>query len=186
MFYNQSRICVYIYILLMIFIQQFLQKGGHIHVQYFNKIVNKVSIIIKNDSDCFCIPTHLHWVNFVYNYISCAFINYFLHSVETGSRLWGSCGQRSSIYSHLAAFLPCSKDTLLKRAKKLQQSQQDDQLKEPIQKLREGQLPSQVKLVFKRKIMGFNHGLIFIECLYSKSSFKNWVSTKKKNLVENF
>lgn len=31
----------------MIFIQQFLQKGGHIHVQYFNKIVNKVSIIIN-------------------------------------------------------------------------------------------------------------------------------------------
>lgn len=41
--------------------------------------------------------------------------------------------------------MPCSKDTLLKRAKKLQQSQQDDQLKEPIQKLREainGMMPA--------------------------------------------
>lgn len=72
-------------------------------------------------------------------------VNSMLLYVETGSRLWGSCGQRSSIYSHLAAFLPCSKDTLLKRAKKLQQSQQDDQLKEPIQKLREainGMMPA--------------------------------------------
>nr|XP_011429640.2 ubinuclein-1 isoform X2 [Crassostrea gigas] len=72
-------------------------------------------------------------------------VNSMLLDVETGSRLWGSCGQRSSIYSHLAAFLPCSKDTLLKRAKKLQQSLQDDQLKEPIQKLREainGMMPA--------------------------------------------
>lgn len=126
-----------------------------------------------------CTPTHLHWEISVYNYISYIVINYFLRSVETGSRLWGSCGQRSSIYSHLAAFLPCSKDTLLKRAKKLQQSLQDDQLKEPIQKLREGQLPSQVL-----EKMASNHGLILITWLYSKSSFKNGVS-RKKNLVEN-
>lgn len=126
-----------------------------------------------------CTLTHLHWEISVYNYISYIVINYFLRSVETGSRLWGSCGQRSSIYSHLAAFLPCSKDTLLKRAKKLQQSLQDDQLKEPIQKLREGQLPSQVL-----EKMASNHGLILITWLYSKSSFKNGVS-RKKNLVEN-
>lgn len=126
-----------------------------------------------------CTPTHLHWEISVCNYISYIVINYFLRSVETGSRLWGSCGQRSSIYSHLAAFLPCSKDTLLKRAKKLQQSLQDDQLKEPIQKLREGQLPSQVL-----EKMASNHGLILITWLYSKSSFKNGVSLKK-NLVEN-
>lgn len=128
------------------------------HVQYFNKIVNKVSIIVNEMIQClfWCTPTHLHWVISVYNYISYIVINYFLHSVETGSRLWGSCGQRSSIYSHLAAFLPCSKDTLLKRAKKLQQSLQDDQLKEPIQKLREGQLPSQVSGLFpKEKKNGF-------------------------------
>ncbi|XP_061185351.1 ubinuclein-1-like isoform X1 [Saccostrea echinata] len=72
-------------------------------------------------------------------------VNSMLLDVETGSRRWGSCGQRSSIFSHLAAFLPCSKDTLLKRAKKLQQSEQDDQLKEPVQKLREainGMMPA--------------------------------------------
>lgn len=127
-----------------------------------------------------CTPTHLHWEISVYNYISYIVINYFLRSVETGSRLWGSCGQRSSIYSHLAAFLPCSKDTLLKRAKKLQQSLQDDQLKEPIQKLREGQLPSQVSGLFpKEKKMGSNHGVMLITWLYSKSSFKNGVSLKK-------
>ncbi|KAK3100720.1 hypothetical protein FSP39_024244 [Pinctada imbricata] len=65
--------------------------------------------------------------------------------VEVESKKLGSCGQRSKIYNHLAAYLPCSKDTLLKRAKKLHQSRQDDELKEPVQKLQDainGMMPA--------------------------------------------
>lgn len=47
------------------------------------------------------------------------------------------CSQRSSIFGHLACFLPCTKDTLLKRAKKLRVERQDDQLKGPLQKLKD-------------------------------------------------
>ncbi|XP_064608592.1 ubinuclein-2-like isoform X2 [Liolophura sinensis] len=48
-----------------------------------------------------------------------------------------SCGTRQIIYIHLAAYLPCSKETLLKRAKKLRLNENDDKLKEPIQRLRD-------------------------------------------------
>nr|XP_006013398.1 PREDICTED: ubinuclein-1 isoform X2 [Latimeria chalumnae] len=44
---------------------------------------------------------------------------------------------RSGVYAHLASFLPCSKDTLIKRAKKLHLNEQDVRLKEPLQKLKE-------------------------------------------------
>ena len=47
--------------------------------------------------------------------------------------------ERNTVYSHLAAHLPCSKETLMKRAKKLVTEQQDDRLREPISKLREGE-----------------------------------------------
>ncbi|KAK3600041.1 hypothetical protein CHS0354_012728 [Potamilus streckersoni] len=47
-----------------------------------------------------------------------------------------TCGTRSAIYAHLAAFLPCSKETLLKRAKTLRLKQQDDQIKGPLEKLK--------------------------------------------------
>ena len=48
-------------------------------------------------------------------------------------------GKRTSIYAHLADHLPCGKETLIKRAKKLRENQQDDQLKLPIQHLKEGE-----------------------------------------------
>ncbi|XP_019363232.1 PREDICTED: ubinuclein-1 isoform X1 [Gavialis gangeticus] len=44
---------------------------------------------------------------------------------------------RSGVYAHLAAFLPCSKDTLVKRARKLYLFEQGGRLKEPLQKLKE-------------------------------------------------
>ncbi|KAM9179293.1 ubinuclein-1 isoform 2-T2 [Mergus octosetaceus] len=44
---------------------------------------------------------------------------------------------RSGVYAHLAAFLPCSKDTLVKRARKLYLYEQGGRLKEPLQKLKE-------------------------------------------------
>lgn len=47
------------------------------------------------------------------------------------------CSQRSVIFGHLAWFLPCTKDTLLKRAKKLRLDRQEDQLKGPLQKLKD-------------------------------------------------
>ncbi|XP_067407358.1 ubinuclein-1 isoform X5 [Emydura macquarii macquarii] len=44
---------------------------------------------------------------------------------------------RSGVYAHLASFLPCSKDTLVKRARKLYLYEQGGRLKEPLQKLKE-------------------------------------------------
>ncbi|XP_067317548.1 ubinuclein-1-like isoform X3 [Anolis sagrei] len=44
---------------------------------------------------------------------------------------------RSGIYAHLASFLPCNKDTLLKRARRLYLCDQGGRLKEPLQKLKE-------------------------------------------------
>ncbi|XP_058045698.1 ubinuclein-2 isoform X2 [Ahaetulla prasina] len=43
---------------------------------------------------------------------------------------------RSGVYSHLEAFVPCNRDTLIKRLKKLHLNVQDDRLKEPLQKLK--------------------------------------------------
>ncbi|XP_070612113.1 ubinuclein-2 isoform X2 [Erythrolamprus reginae] len=43
---------------------------------------------------------------------------------------------RSGVYSHLEAFVPCTRDTLIKRLKKLHLTIQDDRLKEPLQKLK--------------------------------------------------
>lgn len=44
---------------------------------------------------------------------------------------------RSGVYAHLASFLPCNKDTLVKRARKLYLYEQGGRLKEPLQKLKE-------------------------------------------------
>ncbi|XP_003790895.1 ubinuclein-1 isoform X1 [Otolemur garnettii] len=44
---------------------------------------------------------------------------------------------RSGVYAYLASFLPCSKDALLKRARKLHLYEQGGRLKEPLQKLKE-------------------------------------------------
>ncbi|XP_069765870.1 ubinuclein-2-like [Narcine bancroftii] len=44
---------------------------------------------------------------------------------------------RSGVYSYLASFLPCSKDTLMKRLKKLHLNEQDDRLRDPTQRLKE-------------------------------------------------
>ncbi|NXU58725.1 UBN1 protein, partial [Turnix velox] len=54
---------------------------------------------------------------------------------------------RSGVYAHLAAFFPCSKDTLVKRARKLYLYEQGGRLKEPLQKLKEAivrAMPEQV------------------------------------------
>ncbi|XP_026877859.2 ubinuclein-2b isoform X2 [Electrophorus electricus] len=43
---------------------------------------------------------------------------------------------RSAVYSHLEAFVPCNKEALLKRMKKLSLNVQDDRLKNPLLKLK--------------------------------------------------
>ncbi|XP_064419445.1 ubinuclein-2b [Latimeria chalumnae] len=43
---------------------------------------------------------------------------------------------RGEVYSHLEAFVPCNKDMLIKRLKKLHLNIQDDRLREPLQKLK--------------------------------------------------
>ena len=45
-----------------------------------------------------------------------------------------SCSNRQAVYGHLAAFLPCTKDTLMKRAKKLLIKVEEDKLLEPMKK----------------------------------------------------
>ncbi|CAH1776670.1 unnamed protein product [Owenia fusiformis] len=62
--------------------------------------------------------------------------NKLLLQVENLSRQLNS-QMRSAMYNHLAAFLPCGKETLVKRAKKLQQNEQDDILRVPINKLKD-------------------------------------------------
>ncbi|XP_038055524.1 ubinuclein-1-like isoform X2 [Patiria miniata] len=65
-----------------------------------------------------------------------AAVNGLLLKIENQSREL-SCGARSVLYSHLAYNLPCTKETLLKRAKKLRLNAHDSHLKEPLQKLKE-------------------------------------------------
>ena len=59
------------------------------------------------------------------------------YRVEKETRLMKPT-ERQSVYSHLAAHLPISKETLMKRARKLVTEQQDDRLRQPISLLREG------------------------------------------------
>ncbi|XP_076446639.1 uncharacterized protein LOC143284004 isoform X2 [Babylonia areolata] len=63
-------------------------------------------------------------------------VNKLLLDIELASRQLAP-GKRPLIYAHLAEHLPCGKETLIKRAKKLRENQQDDQLKIPIQRLKE-------------------------------------------------
>ncbi|KAF6128064.1 ubinuclein 1 [Phyllostomus discolor] len=63
-------------------------------------------------------------------------INGILLDIELQTRELSS-QVRSGVYAYLASFLPCSKDTLVKRARKLHLYEQGGRLKEPLQKLKE-------------------------------------------------
>ncbi|XP_049758578.1 ubinuclein-1 isoform X1 [Elephas maximus indicus] len=63
-------------------------------------------------------------------------INGILLDIEVQTRELSS-QIRSGVYAYLASVLPCSKDTLLKRARKLHLYEQGGRLKEPLQKLKE-------------------------------------------------
>uniref|UniRef100_A0ACB8FLF1 Ubinuclein-1 n=1 Tax=Sphaerodactylus townsendi TaxID=933632 RepID=A0ACB8FLF1_9SAUR len=73
-------------------------------------------------------------------------INSILLDIELQTRELNS-QIRSGVYAYLAFFLPCSKDTLVKRARRLYLYEQGGRLKEPLHKLKEaiGQaMPEQV------------------------------------------
>ncbi|CAN8006614.1 unnamed protein product [Ixodes hexagonus] len=63
-------------------------------------------------------------------------VNQLLLNVELRTRELGP-SQRSLVFAHLASFLPCTKETLLKRAKKLRLDQEDGRLGEPLRKLKD-------------------------------------------------
>eukprot|EP00062_Callorhinchus_milii_P023689 gi/632982836/ref/XP_007908352.1/ PREDICTED: ubinuclein-2 [Callorhinchus milii] len=48
-----------------------------------------------------------------------------------------SLNVRTGVYAYLVSFMPCSKDALMKRLKKLHLNEQDERLREPMQKLKE-------------------------------------------------
>ncbi|XP_076318794.1 uncharacterized protein LOC143229847 isoform X3 [Tachypleus tridentatus] len=63
-------------------------------------------------------------------------VNIMLLNIELKSRKLTS-SQRSMIYAHLASHLPCTKETLQKRAKKLVIGQEDGKLRIPMQQLKD-------------------------------------------------
>ncbi|XP_029432517.1 ubinuclein-1 isoform X2 [Rhinatrema bivittatum] len=63
-------------------------------------------------------------------------INSILLDIELQARELSS-PLRSGVYAYLASFLPCSKDTLVKRARRLHLHEQGGRLKEPLQKLKD-------------------------------------------------
>lgn len=63
-------------------------------------------------------------------------VNKLLLEVEMASKQM-TVSNRSAMFGHLAAYLPCSKETLLKRAKTLRVKELEDKIKEPLDKLKE-------------------------------------------------
>ncbi|KAM4722116.1 ubinuclein-2 [Rhinophrynus dorsalis] len=62
-------------------------------------------------------------------------INNILLDIETQSQELSPCN-RNGVYGYIEAFVPCNKDTLVKRLKKLHLHIQDDRLREPLQRLK--------------------------------------------------
>nr|CAD7256927.1 unnamed protein product [Timema shepardi] len=48
-----------------------------------------------------------------------------------------SASSRQAVYGHLASYLPCTKDTLMKRAKKLLLEHEEEKIKAPLRKLKD-------------------------------------------------
>lgn len=62
-------------------------------------------------------------------------VNSMLLRVEHNCRAL-PCSSRQAVYGYLATFLPCTKDTLIKRAKKLLIKTEEDKIIEPMRKLK--------------------------------------------------
>jgi ubinuclein len=58
---------------------------------------------------------------------------YLLYRVEHKCRVL-PCSARQAVYGHLASYLPCTKDTLIKRAKKLRIKAEEDKIHELLKK----------------------------------------------------
>ncbi|XP_076811643.1 uncharacterized protein LOC143458676 isoform X1 [Clavelina lepadiformis] len=63
-------------------------------------------------------------------------VNHLLLGIEVGSQTLSS-RERSGIYKHITTHVPCSKDTLIKRMKKLHASKQDEALRRPLELLKD-------------------------------------------------
>lgn len=61
-------------------------------------------------------------------------VRYFCYSLEKKLRMLNSPSIRLQTYVHLVRFLPCSKITLLSRAKKLYLEDAEHRVNEPMQK----------------------------------------------------
>ncbi|XP_069687198.1 ubinuclein-1-like isoform X3 [Periplaneta americana] len=62
-------------------------------------------------------------------------VNNMLLRVELSCRAL-TCSSRQAVYGHLASYLPCTKDTLIKRAKKLLIKAEEDKILEAMRKLK--------------------------------------------------
>ena len=74
-------------------------------------------------------------------------------SIEKEARMLKPA-DRNTMYAHLAAHLPISKETLMKRARKLVTENLDERLRQPLSDLREGQ--SRVSLLKTKSLFSFN------------------------------
>uniref|UniRef100_H2YKP7 Ubinuclein middle domain-containing protein n=1 Tax=Ciona savignyi TaxID=51511 RepID=H2YKP7_CIOSA len=63
-------------------------------------------------------------------------VNHLLLSIEQGSQNLSS-RERSAIYQLLTLMVPCSKDTLIKRMKKLNSTKKDKDLRQPLERLKQ-------------------------------------------------
>ncbi|XP_067120640.1 ubinuclein-1 isoform X2 [Centruroides vittatus] len=110
------------------------------HIRLAIEQINAPKLPDNLSSDLEAMITKLKQIAFVSDEGKCKFfsrdVNNMLLSVELKSREL-PCSQRSMIYSHLASHLPCTKETLLKRAKKLRMDQEMEKLREPLNRLKE-------------------------------------------------
>nr|CAB3267466.1 ubinuclein-2 [Phallusia mammillata] len=78
-------------------------------------------------------------------------VNKLLLGIEAGSQNLSN-RERSGIYQHLTPHVPCSKDTLIKRMKKLHATKQDESLKQPLELLKK-----EIDGVMNEQIARYDH-----------------------------
>lgn len=110
------------------------------HIRLAIEAINAPKLPDNLSTDLEAMISKLKQIAYVSEEGKCKFfsrdVNNMLLSVELKSREL-PCSQRSMIYSHLASHLPCTKETLLKRAKKLRMDQEVEKLREPLNRLKE-------------------------------------------------
>ncbi|XP_077461805.1 ubinuclein-1 isoform X2 [Stigmatopora argus] len=89
-------------------------------------------------------------------------INSLLLDIECQCREHGG-NLRSRVYTHLSSFLPCSKETLLKRVKRLKMAEELSNMEDPMSKLKEAierAMPEQIAH-FKKRCYEYEQGKTF-------------------------